>query len=262
VLCTIMPVTSADAGHRQRIARANRWLSEYTSAENIPLVDMHAAMVDPATGNLLAQYDSGDGTHPNVVGQARMGRTWLDAVTHLLPPPSALTTKSNVDPINLLSGGLFLGDATGDGIADPWFAWGAPNSGTVTRSVVTDPLVAGDRMQRLTNTGVDGSNAIAQNIGSGWAVGDRLLVSCLVTSPGGGPQVAVLTQNYNQNVGQGWRVTYIDWQVSCTRGVVAYEVEVGPGTEAVTVILQANGGTGSIDFAEVTVINLTANGLI
>jgi lysophospholipase L1-like esterase len=261
VLGTVTPISTADAAHRRRISRFNRWLATYAAAESLPLVDYHAALVDPATGNLRAEYDSGDGTHPNAVGNARMASVWLDTLDRLLPPPSPLTAKSNTDPGNLVGNGLFLGDTDADGIANDWFTWGGVNSGTPTRSLVAATGVAG-QVQRLTNAGVDGSHAVATNILSGWSVGDRLVVACLMTKTGGGPEAAIQLQNFGQNVGQGYRVAYVDWQVTAARGRISFDHVIGPGTTAVTVILQANGGTGSVDFGEVSVWNATTEQLL
>jgi lysophospholipase L1-like esterase len=59
------------------------------------LVDTDAVLRDPAKPTrLLPGYDSGDGLHPNALGEARIGRAFLSVVAPLTPP----TTPGSASP--------------------------------------------------------------------------------------------------------------------------------------------------------------------
>lgn len=118
----------------------NLWLKRYAAAQNIPLVDYCAALVDTTSGLYLAANDSGDGVHPTDAGHYAMATALASTVaavnagTYSLP---GLVITAG-DPCNLLPmpGGQLMGTnapgATDTG-ASGWY-----HSGTATFAVLAN----------------------------------------------------------------------------------------------------------------------------
>lgn len=70
VACTIPP---SSASTLASVAAFNAGIKKYAASNGIPLVDLHGAVVDPATGAYSAAYNGGDGIHPNQAGSKVMG---------------------------------------------------------------------------------------------------------------------------------------------------------------------------------------------
>ena len=72
VVCTCPPFGNNASHTAGRQTQAEAWnsgvVTQYSSDSNVEVYDLFATLEDPATFNLLAAYDSGDGLHPNATG--------------------------------------------------------------------------------------------------------------------------------------------------------------------------------------------------
>jgi hypothetical protein len=83
-LATVVPVTAEHAkrkpGRIEAIREFNDWIKQYAAAENLPLIDLEAALREDAKGRFLkAEYTSGDGLHLNRKAYDVLDRLLLDA---------------------------------------------------------------------------------------------------------------------------------------------------------------------------------------
>lgn len=76
--------SGATAQWRRDRAAYNEWISRWAPLHGVPIADT-SALVDPATGHLRADCDSGDGTHPNDLGHALIAQAVAGAVALALP---------------------------------------------------------------------------------------------------------------------------------------------------------------------------------
>jgi lysophospholipase L1-like esterase len=68
--CTIMPFPTQPAREAKRQA-INQWIRTGKGFDGV--IDFDKLVTDPATGKMLAAYDSGDHLHPNDAGHKAMG---------------------------------------------------------------------------------------------------------------------------------------------------------------------------------------------
>jgi len=263
VLMTTPPNNYASATAQETAMRGyNAWLVRYAAAAGLPCIDVFGIVSDPTQRfKYLAANEIGDGIHPNSAGHQLIGLALWNTLASSITPNAELLTQYSADPNNIVTNGLFLTDTNADGLADSWNVYASPGQGTFARSVVTDAAVLG-KMQRLTVTGVGtGSNTIEQYIsssgGTKFVAGDVVRYSGIVTSTGGTKAQAFL----NFPGGGG---IYSTWNVSgpVTRGRFSIEATVPAGTTQLEPQLTAGGGTGSVDFGQVTLYNLTKMGVI
>jgi hypothetical protein len=253
------PINSQDALARQRITENRAWLIRYCASAGIPCLDALLDAMNPATADYVADYGGTDGTHPGSLTHLRLGQRLWNLLSSRYPlPPVRRYAAWNSDPGNLLSNGLFQNGTT---IATGWGqSWG-PDTGTVAFSVATDAAAPGGKVQRMAFTGATGHASLQQDISTGWAIGDVLELSAEVSNPAG-------SQAYINFRGVGGTPNpYVMWNQPITRASVVRRITVPTGTTAVRVILnggQASGAgalTGNVDFAGLTVRNLTTLGL-
>jgi lysophospholipase L1-like esterase len=85
ILGTIPPRTSNTVAQNTVLLSANEWLrSLTTSRRNVLVADYYVDLVN-AAGTFDTAADSGDGTHPNSIGAARMGKRLGDLITATWP---------------------------------------------------------------------------------------------------------------------------------------------------------------------------------
>lgn len=202
VAVTIPPSTGSTLS---LVAKFNAGLFEYAAAEAIPLVDVHGAVVDPATGAYLAALN-GDGVHPNAAGAQRMGQTIAAVLNPLYPSAvplvghnAAFTGQLQSNPLALNApviptdyGTLAaLGTSTVTAVADAAFRGGKAyqflkGDTSINAKLSTITLVPGHRVRigmamRVTSTGtwqfrLD-SNATGQAVVWGFGFPSALTIS-------------------------------------------------------------------------------------
>ena len=263
VVCTLPPLT----GSRNSLARQyNEFLRRYALLNRLPLVDHYKALVDPATGNMLAAYDSGDGIHYTAAGGKAMGQATADSLVPLLPPLAPPLADANTGGINLLSNAWLSTDTNADGISDGWSASASSGFGY---SRVLD--TRGWYWQRVTLAAASGQKQLIGTTvnagGSTFAVGDRLRVAARIRNGQAGTGKTMLLQFTCYGAGFVTRLnTILSVPVGMTQqindGVVVKELTVPEGTDFVLMTFLVGAGDGTYDFALPTIHNLTANSLL
>ncbi|MCU1659164.1 MAG: hypothetical protein JWO57_3820 [Pseudonocardiales bacterium] len=127
ILATIPPYNVLTGPRLRQLTAFNVWITRFARQAGLPLVDFHAALIDPATGHYRAGFGNpADGVHPTAAGAGAMGRALADVLNAI--PGTA--------PAPLLSGytpeGALLTDVcqTGKGT---WDVAGAPGGNTYRR---------------------------------------------------------------------------------------------------------------------------------
>ena len=161
VAVTILPNDSATTtAHKQAIHGTNAWMRDYArSHPGMVLIDVHAALANPSTGNYATNMSS-DGTHVTAFGSYRMAKVMADTLAPLLPPTLSLL-GSNADPYNLSTNGRMQGTAgwlttgiTGD-VADLWSTgWdGAAGTAVMSKVARTDGVEGTWQQVQATSAG-------------------------------------------------------------------------------------------------------------
>lgn len=117
VLCTIPPRgTSATAAEKQATASINAWIRLNGPSLGCWIADTNRVLADPATGDYLAGYDSGDATHPTQSGHAAIAQVVAAAMkraTTRVDPYGLITSAGpgviTSDPLNARTGGVLSG---------------------------------------------------------------------------------------------------------------------------------------------------------
>lgn len=165
--------SSATAPIRALISAYNMWLRMWAPGSGVEIADVHAALADSTTGDMLAAYDSGDGVHPNDTGHRQMARVVSAAMLRTMPTLRP-TLVSAVNTLNLVVNPLNVTVGT-----DPTSSISAVATGTApTRSIVADAsgvLPAGSWAEVDLTAAATSVFAREFAISSaGWVVGDVL----------------------------------------------------------------------------------------
>lgn len=260
------PTNAAGAGpwntiqlRRDQIRRWNLLLSSWATSEGVFVLDFYTPLVDPATGGFKSGLNS-DADHPNEQGfhdaAAFMIAQGLPAAFAFNP---AMLSTTLSDPNSLWeptfgSNGVFVDDTNGDQLANGWNGGGG---GTGTRTLVAaDPPAVGN-WQGYTNPSADWT-AYQDSITPPYAAGDVLALSGRFRTTGGGRFRARLTPNNgNASLDFGPLGLPID------DGYFYVELKTtGTGATRARSNLQALIATGTVEFAQVQFVNLTALGII
>jgi hypothetical protein len=160
--------------------------------------------------------------------------------------------------VNLWQNPFNQDDINSDGIAD-----GFTVNGTVTKTLVTDSSVLGNaqscQITASTSTGYESLNVDSLN----FSVGDRVKWAGLVKVTG-----AAGSLNFDLQIGFPGVGTYIvkplQQTVSTDVPWIYFEAEavIPGGATTVRFGYQTYAGTGTIEFAQCQVVNLTAQGLV
>jgi lysophospholipase L1-like esterase len=260
VLCTIPPRGNIPVA---TINAINDGIRDYAAKNSLMVCDFYEILCAPDAAYVAAY--AADGVHPNYVGSAVMGKYVVDNIVPHLPflrPTLAMSENGN-DTLNLLAGGMFLVDTNVDGLADGWIAAG---TGTVTFSLVADTEGHGN-FQELNRTVSDGnSKNIAQIVSTGFSVGDVLSFAGRVqieVDSDADPiivEAAMLVRDSGNAVVATLKPLY-DWRSDCSEGTFYGELTVPATADDIRVQFTVAGGTGKARFGQVTIRNLTDQGL-
>lgn len=190
VACTIPPINNP--ANFDVIANLNEGLKAYCAAHGIPLVDIHGALVNPASGQYATAYVN-DGIHPNEAGFQVMGQliaaelnsrfsTVVTLVDHNVPTSGQLPA---LKPL-----------ATGGVANTDWFALAA--LGTSTIAVAADADFKGGNAYVLTRNNTDINMTFAAGVLTpGHRVRLGMAIKFAPTSAG------VFVLSFNSNATQG-----------------------------------------------------------
>ncbi len=269
VLVSVLPYDTTPA-YAAVIDKLNAWGAEYAARNGLIYINTHRAVVDPATGLYLAACTT-DGTHLTRVGARLVGQAVATAMSAILPPaPIFLSDYSVGARFNLIPGGNFQIDTNADGVADGWTAGGTTTTGSITPSLVamTAPDV-GKWQQWVMASLVSAFRSYTTanvNVGSGFAVGDRLAFSARLQTSGceAGTNTSFVRVNFN-GAGTYWSPFY-QTQIDIADGTLYYEGVVPVGTTSINIATIFNGnngagaGSGTVRLGNVSLINLTELG--
>lgn len=261
VLMTTPPNNYAASSAQETAMRGyNAWVVRYAASTGVPCIDVFGIVSNPAVRfNYLTTYDVGDGIHPSQAGHQAIGLALWNLLSSSITPNAELLTQYSGDPNNIITDGMMLTD-NGSGVATSWNLFNTPANGTGTPSIVTDSLVLG-RMQRLTTLNcINSPYTFEQFIaiaGGKFAVGDVVRYTGIITSTGGTKAQVFLNFPGSGGVGITWYVN-----AAVTRGRFSIEATVPAGTTTLEPQITAGGGSGSVDFGQVTLYNLTKQGVI
>src|SRR5213595_1243007 len=238
IIRTTVPINNANS---YKIKRHNLWLKYWARANNIAVLDIHTPMVDPLNSGPLAGYTD-DGIHPNSVGREAIVNYLVTRLPAYLNGSVPLTT-AQVDETNLVSGGTFAVDTNADGYADGWVLGG----GTPTPSLITDSTIVGKWQQISMADATLGY--YQQQITTGWVVGDKLAIGCLIDKAAGTSAAVKLAFSGGTSI-----QPLYDYSKALT-GTLWAEGVVPAGTTTVFARISANAGAGAVKVAQFTVLN-------
>ncbi|MDO3681976.1 SGNH/GDSL hydrolase family protein [Paenibacillus ehimensis] len=178
VACTLPPRNGASAFQQGNIMNTNTGIKMLAAKLGIPLVDFHAALVNPTTADYTAGYNA-DQIHPNSLGARVMGKMFADTMTGIgatAPWRSPLSVAVN-DPANFLSNPLFTLDSNSDGVPDRWTVHAASGATFSLEDPAGGEPVAGKwfKCTRATDSGATTTYRVATL--AGVQPGDRVAVS-------------------------------------------------------------------------------------
>lgn len=265
-LFTIPP--RADTSKAATITTWNAWLREFARVNACHLVDTYAILVDPATGQFRAGFDSGDGIHIAEAGHQAIATFVQSRLLPRLVLSDTLRPLTNNDPHNLVLNGLLLTNEDGSpSVPDHWLYAGA--SGGITETLVNDTDFQGGKAWQISVANPTGFRQFLQNvIPDTWVVGDRLLFTCKVkcTAAAGVSTFKGfrLDANFFGAADPNRRVTE-NMHTPGTIGIVAEEFTVPEGTtgpvQIACMIDVDSNASATFRIGELAVYNLTALGL-
>ena len=181
VACTVPPRASgATTTIKQLTNSYNIWLRMVAPTFGVKVADVHKALVDSASGNLLSTYDSGDGVHPSGRGHIAMARVVSAAmvsVTGVRP-----SVVDGINPVNSVQNPICAGAST---IPTSWYEQPTGTGTAPTYSIENDTsgLLQSGRWAQIDFDAVSGGtrkyaqgNTAAVTAGDVVAVAYRLAV--------------------------------------------------------------------------------------
>ena len=257
VLRTTVPIP-ASAIPLADLIEYNSRVALYAQDEGLPLIDLYGALVSATDGSLYSDGAwTSDGTHPTNLGAATIADAALAVLLPYLPPGALPIARSNNDPWNLLTNGLFIPDTNSDGIPDDW-TMSAHTGVTPTLEVVAG--VPGQMFQFDRASGT--SCTISQTVSAGastFAVGDTL---------------AFLFRAQAETATVAWEGMYCTFTGASgaarsfhlatgplADGIGYYEWVVPAGCTALSVRFMSEAGVGKYRVGQATLRNLTTLGV-
>lgn len=162
--------------YRAKVAQWNLAYMLYALKNQIQVVDYCAPLMDPATGDFLSAYASGDGTHPNAAGYKVMAQALVTALTGgPLDAFTLLPVVDNADGTNLFANPLALASSAGVPTGSGNGTFGGTTN--ITRSVDSaDAGIIGNWwVSTLATATTFGGFKLGK--GTGYSVGDKLLLT-------------------------------------------------------------------------------------
>lgn len=253
VLATMLPRDAG--GFQSTIVLWNAWIRRYADTQGIPVLDFYRQMVDPTNGHYLSAYFF-DGVHPTGAGHALLGFMAANTLSYLVSTGAPLLPQDQVDTNNLLPNPLFI---AGGPIPTSWTPGSAPSG--VTKSLVVDSAVPGNLFTAVcaASSGIYVLQ-LAAPLTTGFSVNDTLALTGVCTSSGGVTATAKVTMTGSP--GPAAATPMASLVGAFTRGVFYQEFKVIGGTSSLQVVLQAGAGTGTVQFGQMGLYNLTQMGIL
>lgn len=259
MVCTVPPRAASDTeGATPYILAYNLWLRFWAASNGVPLADVFAALVDPATGYMRAEFVSADPVHPNDAGHA--------AIAAAIAPVLATILPKIVWPV-VTKGGI-LADPLGT-VTNDWVSTGG--TPTATKSLVAPALgeLVTGQWKRFTldntaggSTRTDTQATIIGTQASGvWAAGDRLLVCTKIR----GSSASAINKIQMLDSSTALSVLYQQFQTATPgplMSVFTVPTRTWTGSLRLAIAIQAAAGAiATVDIGETDVFNLTKSGI-
>lgn len=258
VLCKIPPRngTTYDSG----TSLVNLNVVDLARKYKLPLIDFYSVVTTNIGDYISSPVYTTDGTHPTAIATKQMAIKALNTLSPYINGFVDHLPSDNLDPNNLAPNGCFVTDSNADGLPDSWGLYG---SGTnVTSSLISDSNTIGNWLRLTAGTGNSGSKFVQLNnvnVGTAFSVGDKLAIvgKVRVTAEAGSMSYSLFVPCNDASVTikpmSGWS-TDIDGQVYT-------EFIVPSGTTSINIQAYINSGVGTLDIAQMGLINLTKLGL-
>lgn len=262
VLCTIPPRTDSDT-YILPILKVNAWIRKYAAANGITLVDFYSILVDPANAHYRAGLAQGDGIHPIASTHTSMADYFISKVSPLFPSflPTIAMNGAASDTLNMLTNSMFLlGGAAPTG-------WSFSGNNCTHSSVANNVPPGGNWFQfACTNLGTDeilfDCGPAAGTCSGQWSVGDKLAFSGTINTSGVNAGSLIYTVRVDCLNGTTWQsVPMNQWTID-TSGTFYMDFIVTTGTTDVRPHLDIVSGTGTVQIAQWSLVNLTTQGLL
>lgn len=263
ILPIAITIPPRNDGYHTTIDQLNGLIMWEASKLGIPVFDLFSLLVDPANGNYKAGYDNGDGIHFSDIARRVIASEFAAFMDKLLPTPPALYLSRSVgDNLNKLTNGVFVGDTNTDGVANNW---------TLSSSVQTiiPELIPGENevvgnWQKLNVTVAGAGRSLRQGFTTGFSAGHLLEFSFRLRTSGiqAGGQVFVTRLD----------LTGGSWAPNSKYSVLGHDhdgegvIILRPRLQTLPSVINASfitssTGTGTMEIAQVTLRNLTIEGL-
>ncbi|WP_433703647.1 GDSL-type esterase/lipase family protein [Prescottella equi] len=278
IVCTIPPRTGTRVTEPATYRRQGQWNAFLRSIANryrLRLVDIYAALVDPATGDYAAGL-SGDGVHPNKAGYRVMSDAFVQAAAPSYPSEAVQLERDRYSAISLAPNPVFLEGLTGTGNLLP-AGWSGSTTGlavTLEDPAQGDGLESG-RWAKIAKTDTAATKNVnwikslssLSTAGTPVSVGDRVSWGFrykITGSAGVGSNAYVtVALRYTDASGQNVRIiTPMNQFELDSSGVVYYEASVPPNCANLRFDVSfSQASAQTFWLGQVTVRNLTGLGL-
>lgn len=173
IMCTLPPIATTATGYsttvRAAYLRYNGWLKSYCSKNNIKLIDLYGAWVNPtdAAGEWATNYSTSDGIHPSPLGVQKLAINSLKADIQAWTPPvqpravaivDAYATDSSIPQLNtyaIVSGS----GGTGTGTVATGYIVAVTGTGATTNTVVSRSDGYGSNQKMVVTSGANSDSA-------------------------------------------------------------------------------------------------------
>jgi len=163
ILATIPPRVAA---YQPGTTTRNLWIKRYAAANGFLIVDYHAVLADPLTGEYKTGYST-DGVHPTALAVEVMATAFLSVVSPSLSPSSAMVADGGVDPSNAVTNGFLI-------------AWPAepvvPTIG-ISKAATGSSLPAGTYFYKVGYISAWGESLASNEVSIAAAAGDTITLS-------------------------------------------------------------------------------------
>lgn len=168
-----------NSAYRANQIRYANYLRTYARVHKLPCIDFWSLLCDPAGPSLLAQYDSGDGVHPNQAAHLMLAQYFVTNFINTIPAYGSIRASCVVDDDNMAYNPLFT-----VGSPPTYYSVSGSTMTGYTEGVVSDSDFVGGKAWEwnFTNpSSATGYRALGYSVpvsaGSALEVGDTLLLS-------------------------------------------------------------------------------------
>jgi lysophospholipase L1-like esterase len=258
VLATTPPSGSSGSppSTATKLARAsyNEYVRNKSASLGTPIVDYYAALADPTGDYFLAAYNN-DGIHPNAAGWALVGQALCNALLPLLPAANPVLPFTNTDQASKSTNCLMLNSSAG--FATNWSRSGGSGNGTPT--VVAAPVGNWQLMTSASSPGNSSCWIQAIPVTAG-----NLHRLVFVASWSGTPinvQIDTISSgatSYSAYVPMFGSPTYSSPMLTVTGAVCQYDFTPAAGVDHINVEMIVQSGTGTAQWSQFAVYDITA----